>query len=137
MVEGEGPIQNLSQKLCCFGLSQKLLISVVHILTCADYFLWSSGTKIASADPEAKTSRARRAPVLSPGRWPDVWSPKTALPQKLCGSRLSQRLLASVVHTLVCADNFLRSPGREEFLKKEKECMRWTLCAMYLAFTLY
>jgi hypothetical protein len=33
------------------------------------------------------------------------------LPQKLCGSCLSQKLLASVVHTLACADNFLWSPG--------------------------
>jgi hypothetical protein len=28
--------------------------------------------------------------------------PKMALPQKLCGPRLSQKLLASVVHTLTC-----------------------------------
>jgi hypothetical protein len=32
------------------------------------------------------------------------------LPQKLCGSRLYQKLLASVVHTLTCADYFLQSP---------------------------
>ena len=39
LAEDEGPKQDLSQKLCCFGLSQKLLISVVHTLICADYFL--------------------------------------------------------------------------------------------------
>jgi hypothetical protein len=33
------------------------------------------------------------------------------LPQKLCGSCLSQKLLASMVHILASADNFLRSPG--------------------------
>ena len=33
------------------------------------------------------------------------------LPQKLYGSCLAQKLLASVVSTLTCADNFLRSPG--------------------------
>jgi hypothetical protein len=33
-----------------------------------------------------------------------------ALPQKLCGSRLSQKLLASVVHTLTCVDCPPRSP---------------------------
>jgi hypothetical protein len=33
------------------------------------------------------------------------------LPQKPCGSCLSQKLLASVVHTLACTDNFLQSPG--------------------------
>jgi hypothetical protein len=27
-------------------------------------------------EPEAETSRARRTPVLSPGRWPVVWSPR-------------------------------------------------------------
>jgi hypothetical protein len=66
---------------------------------------------MSSADPEAKPSRARWTPVLWPGRWLDVWSPKSALPQKLCVSRLSQKLLASVVHTLTHADYFWRSPG--------------------------
>jgi hypothetical protein len=111
LAEDEGPKQNLSQKLCCFGLSQKLLISVVHTLTCADNFLRSPAAKMAPADPEAKTSWAGRAPVLWPGRWPDVWSLKMVLPQKLCGSCLSQKLLASVVRTHACADNFLRCPG--------------------------
>jgi hypothetical protein len=51
---------------------------------------------MALADPEAKSSWAERIPVLWPRRWSDVWSLKRALPQKLCGSRLSQKLLASV-----------------------------------------
>ena len=72
MVEGEGPIQNLSQKLCCFGLSQKLLISVVHALTCADFILRSPGPKMAPADPEAMAYPAGQTPDLWPGRWPDV-----------------------------------------------------------------
>jgi hypothetical protein len=104
LAKDEGPKQDLSQKLCCFGLSQKLLASVVHTLTWADYFRQSLGTKMPSADAEAKPSRAGWIPLLWPGRWPDVWSPKRALPLKLCGSRLSQKLLASVVHTLTCAD---------------------------------
>ena len=33
LAEDEGPKQDLSQKLCCFGLSQKLLASVVPTLT--------------------------------------------------------------------------------------------------------
>jgi hypothetical protein len=49
--------------------------------------------------------------VLWPGRLLDVWSLKMALPQKLCGSRRSQKLLASVVYTLTCAGYFLRSRG--------------------------
>ena len=69
------------------------IVSVVHTLTCVDYFPWSPGTKMAPMDPEAKASQAGWTPVLWPGRWPDVWSLKMALPQKLCGSRLSQKLL--------------------------------------------
>jgi hypothetical protein len=105
------PKQDLSQKLCCFGLSQKLLASVVHTLPCADNFWRSLKTKMSSAAAEAKPSRAERTPILWPGRWPDVWSPKRGLPQKLCGSCRSQKLFASVVHTLTCADYFWRSPG--------------------------
>jgi hypothetical protein len=48
------------------------------------------------ADPEAKASRAGQTTVLWLGGWLDVWTPKRALPQKLCGSCLSQKLLASV-----------------------------------------
>jgi hypothetical protein len=87
------------------------VVSVVHTLTCVDYFPRSPGTKMAPMDPEAKASQAGRTPVLWPGRWTDVWSPKTALPQKLCSSRMSQKLLASVFHTLPCADCPPRSPG--------------------------
>jgi hypothetical protein len=111
LAKDEDPKQDLFQKLCCFGLSQGLLVSVVHTLSCAAYFLQSPGTKMASSDPEAKASLAGRTPVFWLGRWPDVWSLKKALPQKLCGSRLSQKLLASVVHTLTCAAYFLWSPG--------------------------
>jgi hypothetical protein len=34
-----------------------------------------------------------------------------ALPQRLCGSRLPQKLMVSVFHTLTCADCPPRSPG--------------------------
>jgi hypothetical protein len=36
LAEDEGPKQGLTQKLCCLGLSQKLVASVVHTLTYAD-----------------------------------------------------------------------------------------------------
>jgi hypothetical protein len=65
---------------------------------------------MAPDDAEAKPSPAGWTPVLWLGRCPDVWSPKRVLPQKLCGSCLSQKLLASVVHTLTCADYFQWSP---------------------------
>jgi hypothetical protein len=55
-------------------LSQKLLASVFHTLTRAACPPQSPGTKVASAEPEAETSRARRTPVLSPGMWLVVWS---------------------------------------------------------------
>jgi hypothetical protein len=42
---------------------------------------------MAPADPEAKWT-----PVFWPGGWPDVWSLKRALSQKLCGFHLSQKL---------------------------------------------
>jgi hypothetical protein len=51
-----------------------------------------------------KVLLGRQTPILWPGRCPDVWGPKRGLPQKLCGSCLSQKLLASVVHTLTCAE---------------------------------
>jgi hypothetical protein len=89
------------------------VVSVVHTLTCVDYFPRSPETKMAPADPEAKASQAGWTPVLWPGRWPDIWSPKTVLLQKLCGSHLSQKLLASVVHTLTCADCPPWSPETE------------------------
>jgi hypothetical protein len=47
-------------------------VSVVHTLTCTDYFLWSTRTKMAAADPEARSSRAGRTPVLWLGGWLDV-----------------------------------------------------------------
>jgi hypothetical protein len=66
---------------------------------------------MAPVDAEGKPSLAGWTPVLWLGRWPDVWSPKRKLPQKLCGSSMSQKLLASVVHTLTYADYFQWSPG--------------------------
>jgi hypothetical protein len=110
LAKDEGPKQDLSQKLCCVGLSQKLLASVVYTLTCVDYFWQSLRNKMSSADAEANPSRAVWTPILWPGSSPDVWSPKRGLPQKLCGSCLSQKLLASVVHTLTCANYFQQSP---------------------------
>jgi hypothetical protein len=89
---------------------REAVVSVVHTLTSVDYPPWIPVTKMAPEDPEAKASQAGWTPVLWPGRWPDVWSQKMALPQKLCSSHVSQNLLASVVHTLSCADCLPWSP---------------------------
>ena len=124
----------LPQQLCGFCLSQKLLASVVHTLTCADYFHWSLGTKMSPAVAETKPSRARQTSILWSGRCPDISSPKRGLPQKLCGSRLSQKLLASVVHTLNCADYFRQSPGTlyltlsTELFPSSLQCVKHSLC---------
>jgi hypothetical protein len=95
------------------GLSQKLLASVVHTLTCADSSWWDPGRKMASLDGSVKPSWVGWTPLLWQGRCPDVWSVKGSLPQNLCGSCLSQKLLASIVHTLTCADFSWWDPGRE------------------------
>ena len=110
LTEDEGPKQNLSQKLCCFGLSQKLLASLCTFSPVQNTFRWSSRTKMAPADPEVKASWAGQTPVLWQGRWSDVWSPKRALPHKLCGSRLSQKLSASVCTLSPVQTTFQRSP---------------------------
>ena len=47
--------------------------------------------------------------------------PKRALLQKLCGSHLSQKLFASAVHTVTCADYFQRSPGTKLALADDPE----------------
>jgi hypothetical protein len=70
-----------------------------------------SGNYDGSPRCSCKDLPSRWTPLLWQGRCPDIWSPKRGLPQKLCGSRLSQKLLASVVHTLTCADYSWCSPG--------------------------
>jgi hypothetical protein len=80
---------------------------------------------MASANAEAKPSWAERTPVLWLGRWLDVWSPKRALPQKLCGFCLSQKLLGSVVHSLTCADYFWWSPGTKMALTDAEAKASW------------
>jgi hypothetical protein len=59
---------------------------------------------MSSTDAQANPSKARWTPLLWQRRCLDVWSPKRGLLQKLCGSYLIQKLLASAVHTLTSAD---------------------------------
>ena len=51
--EDEGPKQDLSQKLCCFDLSQMLFASIVHTLTCTDYSWRDPGIKMVPPGPRA------------------------------------------------------------------------------------
>ena len=53
LAKDEGRKQDLSQKLCCFVLSHKLLAYVVYTVTCADYLWWIPGTKMAPPYAEA------------------------------------------------------------------------------------
>jgi hypothetical protein len=57
---------------------------------------------MAPADAPAKPSHVVWTPLLWQGRCLDVRNLKWGLPQKPCFSRLTQKLLASVVHTLTC-----------------------------------
>jgi hypothetical protein len=59
---------------------------------------------MSPADGPATPSWALKTPLLWQRRCPNVWSLKRVLLQKLCGSRLSQKLLASVLHTLTSTD---------------------------------
>ena len=87
--------------------------SVVYTLTCADKSRRDLGTKVPSPGAAAKPFWAGRTPLLWQGSCPDVRSPKCGLPQKVCGFCLSQKLLASAVHTLTCADQSWRNPGTQ------------------------
>ena len=104
LAEDEGLKPGLSQNLCHFHLSQKWLASVVHTLTCTDQSLRDPGSTMAPRSAPAKPSQVGWTPLLWQGRYPDVLSLKRGLLQKLFGFCLSQKLLASVVHTLTCAD---------------------------------
>ena len=90
------------------GLSQKLFASVVHTLTFADQSWWNPERKMAPGDALVKPSQPGWTPLLWQGRCPDIWSLKWRLPQEVCDFCLSQKQLASVVHTLSPAHTNLR-----------------------------
>ena len=85
------------QKLCGSRLFQKLLASVFHTPTCRlpAEESWNKGGSCRSLPGWADTCPL--APKVA-----DCLELKMAPPQELCGSRLSQKLLASVFHTPTC-----------------------------------
>jgi hypothetical protein len=96
LAEDEVLKQGLSQKLCSFCSWHSHLHTLVseRSWTIDGSPRFSGKALLAGADTSPLAGKVR----------PDVWSPKQGLPQKLCGFRLSQKLLASVVHTLTCTD---------------------------------
>jgi hypothetical protein len=68
---------------------------------------------MATSGAPAKPFQVRQTPLLWQGRYTDVWSPNRGLPQKPFTLCLSQKLSASVVHTVTCADQSLRDPGNK------------------------
>jgi hypothetical protein len=69
---------------------------------------------MAPPDAVVKPSWVGCTLLLWQGRCPGVWSLKHGLPQKLCGFCLSQKLLASAVHTLTCADQSWWNLGTQD-----------------------
>ena len=94
LAEDEGPKQ---------GVSQKLLASVGHTLTCADYSCRDPGAMLAPPGALAKPSQVEWTPLLWQGRCPDVWSPKRSLPQKLSSMDLGGVCQLSTQSDLVLA----------------------------------
>ena len=94
LAEDEGLKQDLSPKVFCFGLPQKLLASVVHTLTCTEGF----GNQDGSLRCFSEALPAGQTPLLWQGRFPDIWSPKWGLSQKLSSRDLGGvcRLCAQV-----------------------------------------
>jgi hypothetical protein len=94
----------LSQKLCCFCLSQKLCS--FYSLYCHLCRLVTEGSETQDGSPRcsiAEPSWAGQTPLLWRGRWPDVWSLKWCLSQKLCCFCLSQKLCSFCSpHTHLC-----------------------------------
>jgi hypothetical protein len=103
LAEDEGPKQGLSQKLCSFCSPHSHLHRVALV---------GSGTKMPPPDAwQSPPGRSDTSPLA--GKEPRCLVPKHGLPQKLSGFFLSQKLLASAVHTLSLADQSWWNPGNK------------------------
>jgi hypothetical protein len=105
------------QKLSGSRLSQKRLASTFHTFTHAAYPPRSPGAKETTAAQGLRHKPLGLGdPCALTRKVAGCLEPKMALPQKLCGSRLSQKWLSSVFHTVTRAACPPRSPGAKEFL---------------------
>jgi hypothetical protein len=96
------------------GLSQKLLACAFHTLTWADQSCQNPGTQDGSPRCFCKAllggvDTSPLARKVSGCLEPETWSP-----QKLCGFHLSQKLLASAVHTLTYVVQSWRNLGTQD-----------------------
>ena len=111
LAEGEGPKQDRSQKLCCFGQQGGWLSG-------AEDGAVSEALWLSPVPETAGLCIPHRHPCSLPSaesrKVAGCLEPKMAPPQKLSGSRLSQKRLASVFHNLTRVACPLRSPGAKE-----------------------
>jgi hypothetical protein len=100
--------------------SSLLWVSVVRAVSAGKLSSFREGTQLSGVwtsswlKMKAQNRIFPRSCVALARKVASCLEPKMAPPQKLCGSRLPQKLLASVFHTLTCAACPLHSPGDKE-----------------------
>ena len=110
LAEDEGLIQACPRSPATSACPRNCEASVVGTLTYTVYSMRDPGPEMAPSGAPANPSWVGRIPLLWQGRCPDVWSLKRGLPQNPCGLCPSQKVSASVVHALTCADQSLSDP---------------------------
>ena len=72
-----GAQNKVQQKLCGFCLTQKLLVSVVHTLPCAELSRWNPGTRMPPPDAVAKLFLVGADTSSLAGKVPGCLEPET------------------------------------------------------------
>ena len=94
LAKDEGPKQDLSPKLCCFGLSQKPLFRSPHSHLCRLLSV-KSRNQGGSCGMRGRSFSGLVDTCALTRKVAGCLEPKRALPQRLCGSRPSQKLPAA------------------------------------------